>query len=137
VSDCSYGLELPPTIVETNGTAVVETVVYEDCSRTPDDEDCVESWDIKCASIEVSCLTAVVRDSCVDSDIDCQVNFLRAFCARFSPDVCMTEPFQQGLKKRNGCLPGNWKCIGFQEMFGGPKGVTECVPWDLKCALKD
>ena len=105
--------------------------VYEDCSFDPDDEDCVETWDIVCDTLELSCLTRVVRESCDDQDINCQVNFLRAFCDKFNPDVCQSAPFQRGLNKENGCLPGNWKCIGFHEMFGGPKGIAECTPWDL------
>lgn len=80
--------------------------IYQDCSETPDDEDCVESWDIVCDMLEVTCLTAVVRDSCDETDINCQVNFLRAFCDKFDPDVCQSEPFQRGLNKENGCLPG-------------------------------
>jgi len=65
------------------------------------------------------------------------VNFLRAFCEKYELAVCRTEAFKRGLKKENGCLPGDWKCVGFQEMFGGPKGVTECKPWDLICTLNE
>ena len=79
----------------------------------------------------------MLNDSCYVDDADCQINFLRAFCEKYNEQVCKTSIFERALKKVNGCLPGIWKCTGFQEMFGGPQGLNECFPWDLSCTLKD
>ena len=48
--DCDFGLDEPPIEVLIDSTigapASNSAVIYEDCSSTPGDEDCVESWDI-------------------------------------------------------------------------------------------
>ena len=56
---------------------------------------------------------------------------MRAYCDKHEIPECKRSTFQDVLLKKDGCLPGDWKCIGFQEMFGGPKGLIECAPWDL------
>lgn len=73
-------------------------------------------------------------------DSNCYVGFLRAMCAnpKFYDVICDTPDFRQALKKYNGCLPGHRYCIGFQEMFGGPRDdKSPCLPWDFHCALED
>ena len=62
---------------------------------------------------------------------------MRAYCDKHEIAACKRSTFQDVLLKKDGCLPGDWKCIGFQEMFGGPKGLIECAPWDLQCTLLD
>ena len=118
--NCDFGLDEPPAeILVSDGSAIVtptkSAVVYEDCSATVGDEDCVESWNIQCpdGSPDVTCLTNVLSDSCYIDDADCQINFLRAFCDKYNEAVCKTSIFERALKKLNGCLPGNWKCTGF------------------------
>ena len=138
-SDCNFGLEDAPEVL-TGGISAQSSLQtqYEDCSESPLDEDCVEYWNIGCTSAtDVDCIIQTITDSCISVDMGCQVNFLRAFCEKFELDVCSTNIFKRGLQKQDGCVPGDWKCPGFQEMFGGPVGVTECDPWDLPCTLLD
>lgn len=103
---CDFGLAEPPTEAELaggDGNTTVEPVetkiVYEDCSvESASDLDCVEYWSISCAeSNDLFCLISTFADSCYDTDMDCQVNFLRAYCDKFNLPLCKTDNFERGL----------------------------------------
>ena len=119
---CDYGLpDAPPEEVINGGGSNIAVepektkIVYEDCSGEQSvDLDCVEYWSISCAeSNDLFCLISTLSDSCTDTDMGCQVNFLRAYCDKFDLPICKTSNFERGLQKVNGCLPGQWECIGF------------------------
>ena len=114
-SDCNYGLEDAPEVLTSDISAQSSLKTqYEDCSDSPQDEDCVEYWNIGCAGVtDVDCLIQTITDSCISVDMGCQVNFLRAFCEKFELDACSSNIFKKGLQKQDGCVPGDWKCPGF------------------------
>ena len=61
ISDCGFGLSDPPVFSTSVEDPTPETLVYEDCSDSTDDPDCVEHWSIQCESLQdVDCLTSVV-----------------------------------------------------------------------------
>ena len=115
-ANCDYGLEQSP-ITGTDSQPLTDqdtdTIDYEDCSDSRFDEDCIEYWSIQCVAKDAQCLISSVDDSCADTDYNCQVNFLRAFCEKYDEAICDSSAFKKGLSKVNGCLPGEWQCVGF------------------------
>ena len=118
---------------------------YEDCDpeAEPLDVDCAETWIFPsdCKELgEYACFKQMTSPpTCTDGDLNCYVGFLRAMCAseEYNDRVCETPIFGEALRKENDCLPGKRWCDGFQKIFGGPKDLLKCHPWDFDCALKD